>query len=123
MEILQTKEFWYFLIPLLAGFVIYYMSKSSKDERTHLLILFKSNQTISKSIQEKLRQFINDFNASNTIAFPERNLTYSTYLDMMIEEYNANLSDNQYEFIKTDMMKKAFGYAEQELKRRAQIPR
>ena len=46
MEIFQTKEFWYFVISVLAGFVIYYMSKSSKDERKHLLITFKANQLI-----------------------------------------------------------------------------
>lgn len=100
MEIIQTKEFWYFFIPIIVGFIMYYMGKSSKDEKAHLLILLKSNQTISKSIQEKIRQFINDFNASNAIAFPERNLTYGTYLEMMSEEYSKNLSDEKYEFVR-----------------------
>lgn len=106
MEILQTNEFWYFFIPLIAGFVIYYMGQNTKDERAHLLNLFKANQRISKDIQNKLKQFINDFNASEAIAFPERNLTYGTYLEMMSEEYEKNLSDELYEFTRTKKLTK-----------------
>ncbi|QYS90665.1 hypothetical protein JJC04_11735 [Flavobacterium covae] len=87
MEIFKTAEFWYFLIPVIIGFVIYLLDKSVKEKKKHLLILFKSNQTISKNIQEKLRGFIVEFSASNAIAFPEKNVTYGTWLEMMSEEY------------------------------------
>ncbi|AMA49200.1 hypothetical protein [Flavobacterium covae] len=100
MEIFKTAEFWYFFIPVIISFVIYFLDKSVKDEKKHLLILFKSNQTISKNIQEKLRGFIVEFSASNAIAFPEKNLTYGTWLEMMSEEYKKNLSDELYEFAK-----------------------
>jgi len=106
MEILQTPEFWYFLIPVIIGFVLYFMDKSMKADRKHLLILFKSNQTLSKNIQAKLRGFINEFDASKAIAFPERNLSYGTWLEMMEEEYNANLTDELYNFAKNGKMPK-----------------
>src|SRR5690606_8011031 len=106
MEILQTPEFWYFLTPVIIGFVLYFMDKSMKADRKHLLILFKSNQTLSKNIQAKLRGFINEFDASKAIAFPERNLSYGTWLEMMEEEYNANLTDELYNFAKNGKMPK-----------------
>ncbi|MFK7032589.1 hypothetical protein [Flavobacterium oreochromis] len=106
MEIFKTAEFWYFLIPVIIGFVIYFLDKSLKDERKHLLILFKSNQTISKNIQEKLRGFILEFDTSKAIAFPERNITYNNWLEMMAEEYNRNLSDELYESVKKGKISK-----------------
>ncbi|ANO48660.1 hypothetical protein V8245_09665 [Flavobacterium columnare] len=106
MEIFKTAEFWYFLIPVIIGFVIYLLDKSVKEEKKHLLILFKSNQTISKNIQEKLRGFIVEFSASNAIAFPEKNVTYGTWLEMMSEEYKKNLSDELYEFTKKEKIPK-----------------
>lgn len=81
MEILKTKEFWYFFIPVLSGFVIYFLGKNKKAEREHLLILFRANQKLSKTIQEELAAFIEEFDASNAIAFPERNITYGECLD------------------------------------------
>lgn len=106
MEILGTKEFWYFFIPVISGFVIYFLSENKKAEKKHLLILFKSNQMISKRIHEKLGKFIEEFNASTAIAFPERNLTYGTCLEMISEEYKLCLSDELYESVKKGKISK-----------------
>jgi hypothetical protein len=106
MEIIKTKEFWYFLIPVLLTLIIYFVDKSLKAERKHLLILFKSNQTLSKRIQGKLRDFIEEFDAANAIAFPERNVTYGTCLELMSEEYKSNLSEESYEFLKNGKIPK-----------------
>lgn len=106
MEIITTKEFWYFLIPVLLTLIIYFVDKSLKAERKHLLILFKSNQTLSKRIQGKLRDFIEEFDAANAIAFPERNVTYGTCLELMSEEYKSNLSEESYEFLKNGKIPK-----------------
>ena len=100
MGILQTREFWYFFIPVAITLIIYFVDKNIKAERKHLLVLFKSNQSLSKKIQEKLREFIAEFDASSAIAFPERNVTYGTWLEMMSEEYKANLSEELYEVAK-----------------------
>jgi hypothetical protein len=110
MEIFKTTDFWYFLITLVVGtivtFWIYFLGKSLKDDKKHLLILFKANQKISTEIQVNLKNFINEFNADNAIAFPERNLTYGIWLETMIAEYNSNLSDELYEFIKSQKLTK-----------------
>jgi len=106
MEILKTKEFWYFLIPVLSGFVIYFLGKNKKAERKHLLILFRANQKLSKKIQEELAVFIEEFDASNAIAFPERNITYGECLDTMSEEYKLNLSDEQFGIIRRRKLSK-----------------
>ncbi|HET8572279.1 MAG TPA: hypothetical protein VFL76_00280 [Edaphocola sp.] len=100
MEILQTREFWYFFIPIVVTLIIYFVDKSIKAERKHLLVLFKSNKSLSKRIQEKLKGFIEEFDASNAIAYPERNVTYGTWLEMMSEEYKSSLSEELYEFAK-----------------------
>ncbi len=100
MEILHTSEFWYFFIPIVITLIIYFVDKNIKAERKHLLVLFKSNQSISKRIQEKLRGFIDEFDTSSAIAFPERNITYDTWLEMMSEEYKSNLSEDLYEVVK-----------------------
>jgi hypothetical protein len=106
MKIFSTPEFWYFLISLIAGFVIYYMSKNVKDEKTNLLVLFKSNQKISSEIQIKLKNFIIEYNANDEIVFPERNLSYGTWYELIIAEYNRNLSDELYESIRIQKLTK-----------------
>lgn len=100
MEIFYSSEFWYFFIPVILSIVIYFLSKNTNTERNHLLILFKANQRLSKKIQEELEKFIEEFNASNAIAFPERNITYGTWLELMSEEYKSNLSDELYDSVR-----------------------
>lgn len=100
MDIFYTKEFWYFFIPVILSVVIYFLSKNTNAERNHLLILFKANQRLSKKIQEELEKFIEEFNASNAIAFPERNITYGTWLELMSEEYKSYLSDERYDSVR-----------------------
>lgn len=106
MNFLQTKEFWYFFIPLVATIVFYYLNKSLKDEKKHLILIFKGNQTISLRIQDKLKGFISEFNAENAIAFPERNVTYGTFLEMTQKEYQSNLSDKRLENMQTTKLPK-----------------
>ncbi len=100
MRILMTKEFWFFFIPVLSAFVIYFLGKNKKAERKHLLVLFKANQKLSKKIQKELNEFIIEFDASYSIAFPDNKLTYGECLEMISEEYSLNLSDEQFELVK-----------------------
>ncbi len=97
MNIFQTNEFWYFLIPVLITFILYYKDKSTRDERKHISIAFKANQILSKRIQENLSKFIEDYNAYNTIANSDENITFGTYLEILKEEYNKNLTDEVYQ--------------------------
>jgi hypothetical protein len=106
MKIISTPEFWYFLIGLIACFVIYYMGKSVKNEKNHLLTLFKANQTLSKELQTNLKTFISEFNADNKIAFHDGNVTYKEYLEMVITEYSNNLCDEKYELIRRQKLTK-----------------
>ncbi|KAF2337217.1 hypothetical protein [Flavobacterium daemonense] len=110
MDILETREFWYFFIPLVVGtfvaFKIHYMSESTKEEKEHLLYLFKQNQILSKSTQEMLHKYIIDYNASNRIAFPDSDVTLGNYYELMTEEYNRKLSDERYNYIKSEKMSK-----------------
>ena len=99
MGILETKEFWYFFIPLVVGIVIYYAGKSVKDERNHLLLMYKSTQQSSRSLQGKIEQFIKDSNVGNEIMFPEKHLTYIEYLEALKEDYEKSLSDGKHDFI------------------------
>jgi hypothetical protein len=106
MKIISTPEFWYFLIGLIACFVIYYMGKSVKDEKNHLLTLFKVNQKLSKELQTDPKTLISDFDADNKIAFHDGNVTYGEYLEMVITEYNNNLCDEKYELIRKQKLTK-----------------
>jgi len=106
MDIIQTREFWYFLIPVVIGIVIYYAGKSTKDEKELLLVLFKSNQILSLRIQERLKEYIDKYNAGSTFAFPDNNITFQTYLDTMTEQFNSNLSDEIFNNIKIAEMTK-----------------
>lgn len=106
MEILKSKEFWYFFIPFVTGILIYYMGQSIRVERKHLLVLFKANQTLSKRIQEKLKLFIDTYGATNVIALPERNVTYGTWYELMVSEYDTYLSDVQYQQVKSTKISK-----------------
>jgi hypothetical protein len=99
MEIFWTKEFWYFVIPVIIGIIFYYSGKSTKDERNHLLLMYKSTQMSSKRLQDKIKQFIIDSNVSDEIMFPEKQLTFGVYLEILIEDYEKSLSDDKYHFI------------------------
>ena len=94
MGILETKEFWYFFIPLIVGIVIYYAGKNVKDERNHLLLMYKSTPKSSRLLQDKIEQFINDYSVGNEIMFPEKHLTYFEYLEVLKEDYEKSLSDH-----------------------------
>lgn len=99
LDLISTKEFWYFFIPTISAFVIYYLSVNTKNEKKYLLSLFKSNQKLSLKIQENLKNFIDEYNAYGAIAFPERNLSYGHYLEQMQANHTQNLSDEGYKLL------------------------
>gem|GEM_PF-6116262 len=99
MGFLETKEFWYFFIPLMVAILIYYAGKSVNDERNHLLLMYNSTQKSSKYLQDKIEQFIKDYNVGNEIMFPEKCLTYNEYLEVLKEDYEKSLSDDKHNFI------------------------
>ena len=106
MDIFNSVEFWYFLIPVIIGILFWYDGKSTRDEKEHMLTLFKSNQILSMRIQTNIKKLIYEYNIGNEIAFPERNVTYNTYLDLMKEEYKTSLSDELFESLKISKFKK-----------------
>lgn len=93
MAILSKPEFWYTLASIITAFVIFYLSLGLKSGKKYLLRLFKANQTLSLSIQKNLSEFIDKHNAFNSIAFPERNITYGHFLEQMKSEFSINLSE------------------------------
>lgn len=96
---LSTKEFWYFFIPTASGFVIYFLSVNTRNEKKYLQILFKSNQKLSLKIQADLTRFIEEYDAYDAIAFPEKNLSYGHYLEQMQASYAENLSEDCYKVL------------------------
>lgn len=102
MEILQTKEFWYFFIPVALTILFYFISKSNKDERQHLLVMYKLTQASSKRVQEKIKYLINECALGSHKAFIKRDMSYSSYLDMLELDYEKSLSEKMYEQIKND---------------------
>jgi len=106
MDIFQTSGFWYFLIPVVIGILFWYDGKSTRDEKKHMLDLFKSNKNLSLRIQKELSELIEKHNCHNSIAFPERNLTYKVYLEMITEEHINRLSDDMYDNLKNSKLSK-----------------
>lgn len=83
-------------------------TEGAGKEWSSLVNIYNKIPFINKPLESSLTDFI----AARAIDV--------MFLSIANEEENIR---TKYEFRKTDMMKKAFGYAEQELKRRAQIPR
>lgn len=93
MTIFCKPEFWYTFASIIAAFVIFYLSLGLKSGKRYLLRLFKANQTLSLSIQKNLSEFIDKHNAFDSIAFPERSITFGHFLEQMKSEFAENLSD------------------------------
>ena len=93
MTILCKPEFWYTFATIIAAFVIYFLSQGLKSGKKYLLRLFKANQILSLMIQKNLSEFINKYNAFDSIAFPERNITFGHFLEQMKSEFAENLSE------------------------------
>lgn len=100
MSILQKPEFWYMVIPIAAAFIIYYLTLNKRSSKRLILRLFKENQKISQRIQQNLSDFIHKHNAYNSIAFPEKNITYGHFFEQMKVEYDSNLTDSLFQLIK-----------------------
>jgi hypothetical protein len=100
MWILQKPEFWYTIISIAAAFIIYYFTLNKRSSKRFILKLFKENQKLSLTIQQNLSDFITRHNAYNSIAFPERNITYGHFLEQMKVEFDSNLTDTLYQVIK-----------------------
>jgi flavodoxin len=99
LNLLETKEFWYFFIPTVCAFIIYYLSVSTKNEKKYVFVLFKANQKLSLKIQRNLQEFIEKHDAYNAIAFPEKNLSYGNFLEQTKVNFLENLSDEQYDIL------------------------
>lgn len=93
MTIFCKPEFWYTFATIIAAFVIYYLSLDLKSGKRYLLRLFKANQSLSLLIQKSLSEFIDSYNTFDSIAFPERNITFGHFLEQMKSEFAANLSE------------------------------
>lgn len=106
MTIFLKPEFWYATISIIAAFVIFYLSLGLKSGKKFLIKLFKANQTLSLSIQKNLSEFIDKNNAYNSIAFPERNITYGHFLEQMKSEFNMNLSESLFSELKKNKLSK-----------------
>jgi hypothetical protein len=106
MTIFLKPEFWYTTISIIAAFVIFYLSLGLKSGKKFLIRLFKANQTLSLSIQKNLSEFIDKNNAYNSIAFPERNITYGHFLEQMKTEFNMNLSESLFTKLKKSKLSK-----------------
>ncbi len=106
MTIFLKPEFWYATISIIAAFVIFYLSLGLKSGKRFLIKLFKANQTLSLSIQKNLSEFIDKNNAYNSIAFPERNITYGHFLEQMKSEFNMNLSESLFSELKKNKLSK-----------------
>lgn len=100
MNILNKPEFWYTAASIIAAFVIFYLSLGLKSGKKFMLRLFKANQTLSLSIQKNLSEFIEKYDAYESIAFPERNITYGHFLEQTKTEFSANLSEELFSKIK-----------------------
>jgi hypothetical protein len=100
MTIFCKPEFWYTFASILTAFIIFYLSLGLKSEKKYLLRLFRANQTLSLSIQKNLSEFIDKHNSFDSIAFPERNITYGHFLEQMKSEFAENLSEKLFSELK-----------------------
>ncbi len=106
MSIFCKPEFWYTFSSIITAFVIFYLSLGLKSGKRYLLRLFKANQALSLSIQKNLSEFIDKYNAFDSIAFPERNITFGHLLEQMKSEFSENLSDKLFLKIKKRKLSK-----------------
>lgn len=106
MTFFFKPEFWYTTISIIAAFVIFYLSLGLKSGKSFLIRSFKTNQTLSLSIQKNLSEFIDKYNAYDAIAFPERNITFGHFLEQMKSEFNTSLSENLFFELKKSKLSK-----------------
>jgi hypothetical protein len=106
MNIFGKPEFWYTVTLISVAFIIYFLSQNKKSGKRLILKLYLANQTLSLSIQKDLEGFIEKHNAFNSIAFPEKNITYGHMLEQMKAEFEVNLSESLYQKLKKKNLSK-----------------
>jgi hypothetical protein len=80
-------------------------SGEKKDQRKHLFALFGATQSLSKSIKQKLINYAEANDAYETYLFD--GITIRSYIRMLTESQEENLSDKLLEDIKNLNMPKA----------------
>lgn len=96
------------LIGLAAAVVFFLMDKNLLPltllVRRHLLTKLERNKSKDLQLQSELEQMVHENDAWSYIAFPDSEVTYKEYLDLLREKFSIEYSDSEFKSLRTRKM-------------------
>lgn len=72
--------------------------------RRHMLSKLENNKNKDLQLQSELEQLVDENNAWSYVAFPDSEVTYKEYLELLREKFSIEYSDSEFESLRTNRM-------------------
>lgn len=72
--------------------------------RKHMLSKLEKNKMINLQLQSELEELVDRNDAWSYVAFPDSEVTYKEYLDLLREKFSIEYSDSEFESLRTNRM-------------------
>jgi hypothetical protein len=72
--------------------------------RKHMLSKLEKNKRINLQLQSELEELVDRNGAWSYVAFPDSEVTYKEYLDLLREKFSIEYSDSEFESLRTNRM-------------------
>ncbi|MNK22903.1 hypothetical protein D3C87_411850 [compost metagenome] len=72
--------------------------------RKYMLSKLEKNKIRDKQLQEELQELINQNDAWSYLAFPDSEVTYKEYMELLEEKYSIEYADAEFESLRTKKM-------------------
>jgi predicted O-linked N-acetylglucosamine transferase (SPINDLY family) len=72
--------------------------------RRHMLSKLENNKSKDLQLQSELEQLIDENNAWSYVAFPDSEVTYKEYLELLREKFSIEYSDSEFQSLRTNRM-------------------
>lgn len=72
--------------------------------RKYMLSKLEKNKIRDKQLQEELQELINKNDAWSYLAFPDSEVTYKEYMELLEEKYSIEYADTEFEWLRTKKM-------------------
>lgn len=69
--------------------------------RRHILSKLEKNRLRDKELREQLHELINENDAWSYVAFPDSEVTYKEYMELLEEKYSIEYADAEFESLRS----------------------